>query len=90
MKVVDLLKLVGKHVELGLRIDDENIDTTFIGIIKDLSEDGKSFILTNVIKTVTVFESEDDEVGKTEEKRYDKITIPIDIIDVIDPTIKQE
>jgi hypothetical protein len=87
MTPTDILKHVGKRVELGLRPDREYVWVSVCGRIEDLSPDASSIILRDVETVTQTFESPDDEIGKKNIVKSEKVSVLLSKIEVLDATI---
>jgi hypothetical protein len=79
----DYLALVGRLVVVGIRDDEPGkLGREFIGVVRDLSDSGRHLVLTDVEEAF--FETEESEISIV--VRHAHIAIPLESIDVIDPT----
>ncbi len=90
MAPADIFKHVGKRTAIGLKQESDNIDIVVVAMIRDLTGDASSVILTPTRTITYTFASQDDETGTQEIVQSDRPIRSLAKIDVIDPTIEQE
>lgn len=79
----ECLALVGRLVAVGLHDDHSGkIGREFIGVVQDLSDSGRHLVLTSAEESY--FETEEAKVPVI--LRHARIAVPLENIEVIDPT----